>query len=39
MDLVELGKIVAHPMASPVIDNADAFMEDRVLVDVVHDSE
>jgi hypothetical protein len=39
MDLVELGLIVAHPLASSVMESAGVFMEDRVLADVVHDSE
>ena len=39
IDWVELSMIVAHPLASPVMDSAGIFMEDRVLADVVHVSE
>jgi hypothetical protein len=39
MDLVELGLIVVHPLASLVMDNARVLMEARVLEDVVRDSE
>jgi hypothetical protein len=39
MNLVGLGLVVVHQLVSLVMDSTRILMEDRVLEDVVHDSE